>query len=98
MADRRADAGELGRRDRRADARAADEDPALGPAALDRLAHLAGEVGVVDAYGVGVDAEVDDVVAGGLDRRDDRVAKLDAPVVERDRDLHARYVTQPTFE
>ena len=38
MADRGADPGQLAGRDRRADARAADEDAALGVAALDRLA------------------------------------------------------------
>ena len=48
VADGGADAGELAGGDRGADARAADEDPALGPATLERLAELARLVGVVD--------------------------------------------------
>src|SRR3954470_10667873 len=59
VADRRANALELASRDRRAYAGAADEDASLCPPALDRLAELACLVGVVDADGVGVGAEVD---------------------------------------
>ena len=66
VADRGADARELAGGDRGADARAADEDPALGVAALDRLAQLARLVRVVDPLGVRVGAEVDDPVAERL--------------------------------
>ena len=86
VADRGADPGHLAGGDRGADARAADEDAALGPALLDRLADLARLVRVVDAHGVGVGAEVDHLVPG--ERLEHGFAQVDAAVVERDRDLH----------
>ena len=88
MADRGADAGELAGGDRSADARAADEDPALGVAALDRLAELARLVRVVDPLGVRVGAEVDDLVAERCDLLEHALAQLHASMVECDRDLH----------
>ena len=87
VADRRADAGQLAGRDRRARAGAAHEDPALGLAALDLLADLARLVGVVDANVGAVGAEIDHVVA--RESLLDRVAEVDAAVVEGDGDLHA---------
>ena len=60
VADRGPDAVKLAGGDRGADAGAADEHAALGVAGADRLADLARLVGVVDADGVGVGAEVDD--------------------------------------
>ena len=46
------------------------------------------EVGVVDANGVGVHAEVQRLVPEALDAAEDRVAEPHAPVVEAERDLH----------
>ena len=60
---------------------------APGLAALQRLPDLSGLVRVVDPHLGGVGAEVDHVVVG--ERFEHRLAQGDAPVVERDRDLHA---------
>src|SRR4051812_31389580 len=87
VADRRADAGHLAGRDRRARSRAADQDPALGLAALNLLAHLARLVRIVDANLGAVGAEVDDLVA--RERLADGVTEVHATVVECDCDLHA---------
>src|SRR5688572_13148601 len=86
VADRRADAGHLAGGDRGAGARAADEDAALGLAALDLLADLARLVRVVDTDVGAVGAEVDHLVA--LERLRDGVAQVDATVVEGDGDPH----------
>ncbi len=64
VADRGPDARQLAGRDRGARPRAADEDPALGLAALQHLPDLAGLVRVVDPHLGGVGAEVDHVVVG----------------------------------
>ncbi len=61
--------------------------PRSACAALDRLADLARLVRVVDADGVAVGAEVDHVVAG--ERLEDRLAEVDAAMVERDGDPHS---------
>ena len=86
MADRRADPGQLARRNGGADTGAAHEHRALCVAALNRLADLARLVGIVDANRIGVRAEVDHLVI----RQDfeHRVTQVDAAVVERHRDLH----------
>jgi hypothetical protein len=62
VADRRADACQLAGGDRRADARAADEDASLGSPVLDHLTELTRLVRVVDPHRVGIGAEVDHVV------------------------------------
>src|SRR5471030_536396 len=87
VADRRANPRELAGCDRRANARAADEDAAHCVAALDRLAHLASLVGIVDAHRIGVGAEVENVVPG--ERLEHGVPQVDATMVEGGRDLHA---------
>src|SRR5712691_5797640 len=89
VADRRANPGQLAGRNRRAHTGAADEDAALRVAGQNRLADLAGLVGVVDAVGIGSGAQVHDPgpEAGDLPRK--RVAELDASVVECNRHLHA---------
>ncbi len=51
MADRRANAAQLGRRDRCTDAAAAQQHPAIGIAALHRFADQLRDVGVVDRVG-----------------------------------------------
>src|SRR5579884_691584 len=90
VADRRADAGDLARRHRGADAGAADEDAALGVARADRLADLARLVRVVDAHARIVRAEVEDFVrVEGLHHR---LAQRHPAVVERDGD--ARHATR----
>ena len=61
---------------------------AVGLAAADRHAELERLVGVVDANRVGVGAEVDDDVAGSLDRLEHGLAQLHAAVVEGRGDLH----------
>src|SRR5581483_4886368 len=91
MADRRADTDHLARRNRRADAGTAHEHGTLRLAALDRFADLTRLVGVVDTHGVGICAEVDDVVAGQC--REDGFSEVHAAMVERDGDLH-RYATR----
>ena len=63
VADRGPDAADLVRRDARADAGAADEDPALGLAVADRVAEPRGEVRVVVRRIGAVAAEVDQLVA-----------------------------------
>src|SRR5436190_8488232 len=88
VADRRADPRELARGDRRANARAADEDAALGLAAENRLADLPRLVRVVDPDRVGVHAAVEDVVPELRERREHRVAQVEAAVVERGDDVH----------
>ena len=79
--------------DRGADAGAADEHAALRLAVLDRLAELARLVRVVDPHRVGVRAEIDGLVAQGLELVEDPLAELDAPVVERHGDSHAAHRT-----
>src|SRR5207237_7345309 len=88
MAHRGADAGDLAGGDRRADARAADEDAARRAPGEDRLPELASLVGIVDADCVGVGAEVHDLITGDDERRQDRVTKMDSSVVEGDGDVH----------
>ena len=61
--------------------------PRSASAVADRVADLARLVGVVDAHRVRVGAEIDDVVR--LERLQNRLAQMDAAVVEGDRDLHA---------
>src|SRR3954464_12148262 len=86
VADRGADTGHLAGGDRGADTRAADEDPALRLASLDRLADLARLVGVVHAPLVVMRSQVDHLM---VDKRvDNGVTQVDAAMVERDRDLH----------
>ncbi len=55
-------------------------------AALDRLAHLACLVGVVDAHRVGVGAEIENLVPGDLFEHG--LTQVHAAVVEGHRDLH----------
>ena len=88
VADRRADPDELARRHGRADAGAADEHAALGTAVENRVAQLLRLVRIVDAHRVGVRSQVDDRVAVGADRLEQRIAKMDAAVIERDGDVH----------
>ena len=88
--------GELAGGDGGADARAADEHAALGVAGEDRLADLARLVRVVDADGVGVRPEVDDVVAESRELLEHTLPQLDAAVVERDRHPHTG-ATLPTW-
>ena len=95
MADRRADPGELARRDRGADARAADEDAALRLAAADRLAELPRLVGVVDPGLVGSVPRSTGSCPSRCSSSRNALAELDAPVVERHRDLHRS--TDPRF-
>src|SRR6188508_535547 len=97
VADRCADPCELAGRDRSADPRPADEDAAVGASLLDRLAELASLVRVVDAR-LGVErAEVDGLVAAGLDLLQHALAQLHATMVERDRNPH-RAVTLPGWK
>jgi transketolase len=86
VADRRTNSRQLAGRDRSADPGAADEHAALCVAAEDRFTELTRLVGVVDALGVGVGAEIDNVVSGK--RFENRVSEMDASVVEGDRDFH----------
>src|SRR4051794_23072530 len=88
VTDRRADPTHLARRNCRADARAADEDAALGIAAEDRLAELPRLVGIVDPDRVRIGAEIDDVVPVLLQRVQDAAAQVHAPVVERSGNDH----------
>ena len=83
------DADDLARGDRGAHAGTADEDAALGLSVLDRGAELGRLVGVVDPDGVRVGAEVDDLVTLLLQRFEDRLAQMDASMVERHSDFHA---------
>ena len=62
VADRGPDSGELAGRDGGSDARAADEDPALGPAVRERGADLARLVRIVDPPRIRVGAEIDELV------------------------------------
>src|SRR5438105_5878397 len=86
MADRGPDPRQLGGGDRRADPGAADEHAPLCVAGEDGIPDLARLVRVVDPDGVGVHAEVEDVVA--VERRENGLAQAYASVVERDRNLH----------
>src|SRR5438067_7285437 len=83
--------------DRGTDARAADEDAALGVALTDRLADLACLVGVVDPDLGGLDPEVQDVVPERVELGENRVAQPHAAVIERDCNPH-RTVTLPLME
>ena len=80
---------ELAGGDGGADARAADQDRALGAARADRVADLARLVRVVDARLGRVGAEVERLVAEADDLLEDPLAQLHAAVVEGERDLHA---------
>ena len=86
VADGRPDPGELGGRDRRADAGAADEHTTLGVAALDRRSDLRGLDRVVDPLRIRIRAQIHDGVA--LEHPEDSVAEMDATVVECNRHLH----------
>src|SRR5205823_1292200 len=88
VADRGADARHLARGDRSADARSAHEHASLRAAGEDRLADLASLVGIVDPHGVGVGAEVDDLVAVRAQRLEDCIAKMDSAMIEGDGDVH----------
>ena len=90
VADRRADPGDLAGGDRGADARAADEDAALARAPRGSPSPtLARLVRVVDAHRVGVDAEVDRLVAARRDRLEDRARAACTPRWSKPtRDLH----------
>ena len=87
-----ADAGDLARRDRRADAGAAHEDAALGIAAGDRRAELERLVRVVDPHRVRVGAEVDDLVPAGEERLQHLLPQVHAAMIEGDRDDHVTRV------
>ena len=87
VADGRPDPRELAGCDGRSDTGAAHEDAALSVAAEDRLSDLAGLVGIVDSHRVRIRAEIDDVVPG--ERLEDGLSKMDAAVVEGDRDFHS---------
>src|SRR4029079_18696662 len=88
VADGCADARKLAGRDRSADAGPADENAAIRASRLDRLSELACLVGIVDAW-LGVErAEVDGLVASGLDLLQHALAQLHAAMVERDRNPH----------
>src|SRR5581483_1143794 len=86
-AERGADAGDLVRRDGRADPRPADHDPAVGLAAAHRVADLLGDVGEVDGVGR-VGAVVGHLVAPGAELLDDGALEREAGVVAADRNLH----------
>src|SRR3954469_6982174 len=90
VADRGTNADELAGGDRGAHTGAADEDAALDPAVLDRLAELARLVRIVDPHRVGVGAEVDHVVSG--ERSQDLLPQMHATVVEGHPDLHTRSI------
>ena len=75
--------------DRGADAGTAHQDAPLCVVTANRHAHVAGGVRVVHALGVGIDAEIDDLVAGVLHGADDGIPQLHASVIEGDGDLHA---------
>src|SRR5207237_6988934 len=81
-------AGDLRRGDRGTDPGAADQDAALRLSVLEGRADLDRFVRVVDPDGVGVGAEVDDLVAVCAQRLEDLLAEPDAPVVEGDGDVH----------
>src|SRR5215208_2860865 len=93
VADRGADPGELARRKRRADARAADEHASLGVAGTDRFADLPRLVRIVDPDAAVVGAEIDDFVAQGADLLQHGLAQFHAPVIERSSNAHQSYVT-----
>ena len=61
---------------------------ALRLAAEDRLAQLLGLVRVVDPVGVGVRAQVDDLVPQAVELLEQTFAQLHAAVVESDSDTH----------
>jgi len=90
VADRCPDAGDLGRGDRGAHARAADEHTSFRLAVLERGAELGRLVGVVDPHRVRVGTEVDDLVPFIAEGVENRVAEMDSTMVERNRHLHAR--------
>src|SRR5829696_437949 len=88
VADGRADPFELARGHRGADARAADEDPAVGEAVRERVADLLRLVGIVDADARIVRPQVDRVVPQLVEDLEDPLPELRSPMVERDRHLH----------
>src|SRR3954452_8088813 len=97
VADRCADARDLVGRDRRDDARAADEQRSLGLAAADRLGDLTRLVGVVDPRLRLVGAQIDRLVPERPQLLQQPLAQVDAAVVEGDGDSH-RTVTLPRME
>ena len=66
--------GDEAQPDGRADARAADEDSALGVAVLDQPAQLSRLVGIVDPDCIGVDTQVERLVSERIELREDDVA------------------------
>src|SRR5579862_3994400 len=86
MADCSADTRHLAGRDSGADTRAADEDPALGPALLNRLTELLRLVRIVDPDRVGVGAEVDHLVT--RQRLEHGFTQVNAAMIEGDCELH----------
>src|SRR5262245_34974224 len=89
VADCRANPGQLAGGDRRADARAADENAPFGISRADRRAQLLGLVGVVDPDARVVRAEVYYLVAERLDRGDHRAPQFRSPMIEGHCDTHA---------
>src|SRR5204863_3513941 len=59
----------------------------LGFAVENRLTELPGLVGIVDPNGIGVGAEVDDLVL--RERLEDNLTEVDSAVIEGDRDFHS---------
>jgi hypothetical protein len=94
VADGGADPGDLARRDRGADAGAADEHGALGLSAANRRRDLTRLVRIVDPRLGLVGAEIDHVMTERRQFLQQSLAQLDAAVVEGDRDSH-RTVTLP---
>src|SRR3989442_544439 len=86
VADRGANAPQLGGGDRGAHTGAADEDPTLGVPSEDGLADLASLVRIVDPDRIGVGTQVHHGVPGK--RVEHGLAQANAPVVECDRHLH----------
>ncbi len=94
MADSRADPWDLAGGYRGADSGPADENAPLRAAVADRRTDVLRDVGIVDPHRVGVDAEVERVVASGRDGAEDGLAQMAAAVVEARSDLHQ--ATRPT--
>src|SRR5206468_2514269 len=95
VADRRANPGHLAGRDRGTDPGAADEHAPLGVAVQDRLADVAGLVGIVDPRVERLHPEIHDRGAGVGGGREAAGGGLAATVVEGNRDPHGLYVTPP---
>src|SRR4051794_8213817 len=88
VAERGAHAADLVDSDRRAGARAAQQQPELGVAVHDRAAEVLGPVRVVVRLERVVDAEVDRLVAAQREVGEHGPPQLDAGVVRGDRDPH----------